>query len=497
MNVHGGSGRRRRDRGWQLLAASALAVVGVGLAGVIVSAGPSATREATAYAKAERGRATVVRPPSTPGMSMRIPGLSERAGSGYASNSFHRVRTGYTGSFNDLGEVRITCGVSHHAYDDPIVNPGQPGASHMHTFFGNAGVNASSTYQSLRNAPQGSTCAGGAVNKSAYWFPSLIDRSRNQVVEPTLTFVYYKTGYWGQDGRNVRDIPDGLRMVSGDAAARSSQADWNVNWSCSTHEGGVPQNEIRRGPAIQRCDQGQLLGATIMFPQCWNGRDLDSANHKSHMAHPSFNGSCPSTHPVLLPQITIHATWVMGSAGSSSLYLSNDMMTPSGAPAGQGLHADFFDGWDPASKRTFVDNCLNARRDCGVRALGDGYELLDITSSRGVRTAQLSRTTTTEPPAPTPTTTAPRPTTPATTTPATIPATTTPVTTAPATTSPATTSPATTAPATTAPATTMPHSGSMHPMQLPGIVGRDGPGASSNSVLRRATTDVGVPNGLG
>lgn len=42
------------------------------------------------------------------------------------------------------------------------------------------------------------------------------------------------------------------------------------------------------------------LRVQVFFPSCWNGRDLDSADHKSHMAYPDGvdSGKCPSTHPV-------------------------------------------------------------------------------------------------------------------------------------------------------------------------------------------------------
>lgn len=45
------------------------------------------------------------------------------------------------------------------------------------------------------------------------------------------------------------------------------------------------------------CPNG--LRAQVMFPSCWDGVNLDSSNHKSHMAYPSLvdNGVCPPTHP--------------------------------------------------------------------------------------------------------------------------------------------------------------------------------------------------------
>ncbi|MEI6403953.1 MAG: hypothetical protein WCP59_17400, partial [Actinomycetota bacterium] len=43
------------------------------------------------------------------------------------------------------GQFVVECGFSHAGTDDPIVYPGQPGASHEHVFFGNTGTDAAST----------------------------------------------------------------------------------------------------------------------------------------------------------------------------------------------------------------------------------------------------------------------------------------------------------------------------------------------------------------
>src|SRR5919197_133805 len=47
------------------------------------------------------------------------------------------------------GQFVVRCPYSHSLMDDPIVFPGQPGASHMHDFFGNESVNAFSTMASM------------------------------------------------------------------------------------------------------------------------------------------------------------------------------------------------------------------------------------------------------------------------------------------------------------------------------------------------------------
>lgn len=47
----------------------------------------------------------------------------------------------------------------------------------------------------------------------------------------------------------------------------------------------------------KNCKDGLRL--QVVFPSCWNGKDLDSPDHKSHMAYPSgvSTGSCPQSHP--------------------------------------------------------------------------------------------------------------------------------------------------------------------------------------------------------
>ena len=74
------------------------------------------------------------------------------------------------------GAFRFLCAPSHNAYDDPIVFPGQPGKSHLHTFFGNTLADGNSTYESLRKTGD-STC-NDMLNRSAYWIPALMLEGR-------------------------------------------------------------------------------------------------------------------------------------------------------------------------------------------------------------------------------------------------------------------------------------------------------------------------------
>ena len=66
----------------------------------------------------------------------------------------------------------VSCTYSHSLNDDPIVFPGQVGASHLHDFTGAKTTNAFSTFTSLRAG--GTTCAMPG-DKSSYWVPALYE----------------------------------------------------------------------------------------------------------------------------------------------------------------------------------------------------------------------------------------------------------------------------------------------------------------------------------
>lgn len=49
----------------------------------------------------------------------------------------------------------------------------------------------------------------------------------------------------------------------------------------------------------------------LMFPSCWNGRDITSPNNKDHVAYPStvMDGECPKDFPVRLPGLFFETIW--------------------------------------------------------------------------------------------------------------------------------------------------------------------------------------------
>lgn len=113
-------------------------------------------------------------------------------------------------------EFQANCSASHDLMDDPIVHPGMPGASHMHTFLGNTTTDANSTLASLS---AGGTACKAPGDKSGYWMPTLYNGT--QAVDPVgPQVIYYKTGVI--DYTSVRPFPAGLRFVVGSPSATAT-----------------------------------------------------------------------------------------------------------------------------------------------------------------------------------------------------------------------------------------------------------------------------------
>jgi hypothetical protein len=257
------------------------------------------------------------------------------------------------------GAFRTVCEFSHMNYDDPIVFPGKPGASHLHAFFGNTGTNANSSATTISHTGS-STCRGGTINRTAYWVPALFD-ARGQPVEPEYLDVYYKSGYNGVAAKDIQPFPEGLRMVAGDPHASAAQS--RAYWGCRDHYIGHVGN-------IPDCPSGDRLAMVIEFPQCWDGKNLDSSDHRSHMAYPA-RGGCPSTHPIPIPAITLNVYYAVSNGRAGAFRLASDMYDAS-LPGGFSVHGDWFDGWEPEIAKTFVQRCINPALDCHSHLLGDG-----------------------------------------------------------------------------------------------------------------------------
>ncbi|TFK85981.1 WSC-domain-containing protein [Polyporus arcularius HHB13444] len=258
---------------------------------------------------------------------------------------------------------------------DSIVNPGAIG-SHVHSVVGASRFKNTYDADDLRQ----SKCTTIPVqpDKSNYWAPQLYHRDQNTgALTPMQTgFNIYYLVRNGPKNQPIKAFPKGLRMVAGDPNRKtynaSSFADQAVSYVCLDYSGAHnndPNYAERPNFFPQNCPNG--MRAQIFFPACWDGVNLDSPDHKSHMAYPIQNynsGDCPDSHPVHLVSLFYE---MIVSVDQYSYWGPGTWVFANGDTTGYGHHGDFQDGWDTALLQTAIDTCTNANgnvMDCPALA---------------------------------------------------------------------------------------------------------------------------------
>jgi hypothetical protein len=284
------------------------------------------------------------------------------------------------------GAFRFVCSAGQVLADDPIMFPGQPGKSHLHQFYGNTAANAYSTYNSLRTTGQ-STCMS-PLNRSAYWMPALLDGKGN-VVRPDYVAIYYKRRPDSDpvvsdptnpqyQGKGVA-LPNGLRFIFGWDPTGVNSARTGAAWFNCDGPTGVAGRYDNIPQAMANCPAGNKFGAVIFAPDCWDGKNLDSADHRSHVSYATYGTwgylKCDANHPYVIPTFTIGAWYTIAPGDDTSKwhYSSDEMV--SGQPAGYTFHADWFGAWDNTIMSTWMANCINKMLSCSSGNLGNGKEM--------------------------------------------------------------------------------------------------------------------------
>jgi hypothetical protein len=316
---------------------------------------------------------------------------------------------------DDVSGFRFMCKPSHISKDDPVVYPGQPGASHLHTFWGNTGTNANSNYQSLRTTGQ-STCdnrgANTPLNRSAYWMPAMLDGA-GDVVLPDMINTYYKQLPHGSPNCSSPpnssvlsggtysvgicvDIPNGLRFVFGynmatgaggpnDPNSNEHYSMWFECWSdligTPTASGATGRYSTIADVVAAGCPSGGVLVAQGVIPVCWDGKNLDSPDHRSHLSSylpDAANGvRCPDDHPYVLPSLQMRAEFTTDdNFVAGKWHFSSDEMVP-GIKAGATFHFDYFEAWSPTIKNAWFRNCIDKHLTCANGDLGNGLQMKD------------------------------------------------------------------------------------------------------------------------
>lgn len=197
---------------------------------------------------------------------------------------------------------------------------------------------------------------------------------------------------WPNPPAPLYAFPDGFQMIAGEKTRRNYTAlatDFSqdalsqraLGFNCLNYT-IAPEPSLYRHFMPNRtflenqCGDGLRL--ELAFPSCWNGVDIDSADHKSHMAYPStvLDGYCPPGFQTKTPTLFFETIWNVweykgyegeyylstGDPTGKSLHplLTTLSVTKSFDTQGYGYHGDFQMGWSSTDfLQQAVNNCTN------------------------------------------------------------------------------------------------------------------------------------------
>jgi hypothetical protein len=135
--------------------------------------------------------------------------------------------------------------------------------------------------------------------------------------------------YYFLNGDNIQPFPPGFVMLSGNSSRRTfdlpvpdpPESEWGpedttqealeqkaIGFNCLNYKlPGEPTLGRHFMPSKSfitgQCVDGLRLELSLQG--CWDGKNLDSDDHKSHVAYRDFviTGNCPDSHPINLPTL--------------------------------------------------------------------------------------------------------------------------------------------------------------------------------------------------
>ncbi|MGW4567086.1 DUF1996 domain-containing protein [Streptomyces sp. NPDC004561] len=217
------------------------------------------------------------------------------------------------------GTFTTRCGVNAnqvHNSDNVIVAPGVTnGAHHVHDYVGNQKIDAFASNQTFL---QGGTSCQNRNDLSAYYWPVIREQDGTQEkdanadgggkdlnVGKILVAQQAQIKYVGSPASKVVAMPQFLRIITGDAKAFvNGPANANAHWSCTGFE-----NRVQLTDKYPICPQGSNVVRSFAFQSCWDGQNIDSANHRTHVAFPDpASGVCPNNFKAI-PQLTMRLVY--------------------------------------------------------------------------------------------------------------------------------------------------------------------------------------------
>jgi len=227
-------------------------------------------------------------------------------------------------------------------------------SDHIHTFYGpQSGVDPRridsddklEIHANLVGTAVSENTGNVEENKSLYWHPTVYKYDRDSNTYTRDEMVQTSAYYVWETGETTA-FPDGFRMIGGFDTEKSQANAECVNESPC--ESGDCYTENNFFPS-SKCDE---LEVSMKMPNCWDGESLDSPpDHTSHVTYSEdseFDGDCPSSHPIKLPQIQLFFRIMPYDGGWHTFSDGSDV-----------FHADYVSGWEQDFLQDVLDGCDN------------------------------------------------------------------------------------------------------------------------------------------
>jgi hypothetical protein len=179
-----------------------------------------------------------------------------------------------------------------------------------------------------------------------------LPNNTGKILRPASVLIEYR----GNATSKVTPMPKFLRELTGDAKPTSrGPANARASWTCS----GFTDRLSDKYPI---CPAGRQVLRVNDFPGCWDGKNLDSTNHRSHVAFADQRtGACPAGF-VAIPQLRITLAYdIPQKVQQLGQYALDSFPEENHNPFSD--HNDFINVNSNRQMRT-IAACINAGRRC-------------------------------------------------------------------------------------------------------------------------------------